>query len=274
MSGSSFHYRAAFMRSVRRLIKTLEQKDIFNFLLVACQALFIVTAFRSLFFEPYHIPSSSMNPNLGIGDKLFVNKMVYGYSRFSFPFHLFNIKERVLEYRKPRRGEVVVFTVPNDTDTYYIKRIIGIPGDKVQVINGVVYTNNKPLRQKLIPGYDLDSSDNEAVPCTKYTEVNTDHRSYDICVYNADSEVNNTMAFYVPEGHYFMMGDNRDNSLDSRVNLGYVPYKNIIGRAELIFYSSPDPVHKFFSSLWHIRWRRIFSSLVPHHIEEKLSSAS
>jgi signal peptidase I len=212
-------------------------------------AVVIALSVRSLLFEPFNIPSSSMKSNLLIGDYIFVSKYSYGYSRYSFPFGLPFFSGRVLA-GEPKRGDVVVFRYPVNPRVDYIKRVIGLPGDHVQVKDGIVYINGKPLPRKYMDDFS-DVEDNIVETIPRYAEtlpqgkiitilhenapdpLNTDPR-----VVESYEHANNTPEYVVPAGKYFMMGDNRDNSRDSRFEVGFVPAENLVGRAEIIWFST------------------------------------
>lgn len=203
-------------------------------------AIVIAVVFRSFAFEPFHIPSGSMKSNLLVGDYLFVSKYTYGYSRYSFPFGLPVFEGRILQRRQPERGDVVVFRLPINPRIDYIKRIMGLPGDRIQVKGGIVYINGKPLPRKRLEDY----SDNENLqnirPIPLYEETLPEGRTIRILKEMRYGPADETPVFEVPEGHYFLMGDNRDNSRDSRymMEVGFVPEENIVGHAELIFFST------------------------------------
>ncbi len=214
---------------------------------------------RSLLFEPFHIPSGSMKGNLLIGDYLFVSKYRYGYSRYSFPLGLPLFEGRVLEMSKPQRGDVVVFRLPTDPKIDYIKRVIGLPGDTVQVREGILYINGAPLPRTKSGVFEDEGEGLRSVPTSipVYTETLPEGKKIDILQERVTGFENNTGIYTVQPGHYFMMGDNRDNSRDSRFldHVGYVPEENIIGRAELIFFSLDIGSIRGFKG---IRWDRMF----------------
>jgi signal peptidase I len=202
---------------------------------------------RSFFFEPFHIPSSSMKPNLLIGDYLFVAKYSYGYSRYSFPFGL-NIFEGRIFNKSPKRGDVAVFRLPSNPSINYIKRIIGLPGDKIQMINGVLYINGLEVKKTYEKDFiDLDGEKETTLKESK--EILPEGKELFTLDQRPDAEQDNTGIFEVPLGHYFMMGDNRDNSQDSRflAQVGYVPEENLVGRATIIFFSNSKPTWQ----IWH-----------------------
>ena len=218
-------------------------------------ALIIAGAFRTLFFQPYWIPSESMKDTLLIGDFLFINKMAYGYSRYSCPFDACPIAGRIWG-AEPERGDVVVFSHPTN-HTVMVKRLIGLPGDRVQVRDGLVYLNDVAAPQRPDGTFSEVMADqgamrnrprceNAPVPegglCTRSRAVETLPNGVRHPVLNIDDQGfgDNTEVFQVPAGHYFFMGDNRDNSLDSRFanGVGMVPFENLIGRADLALFSS------------------------------------
>jgi signal peptidase I len=236
---------------------------------IVVQALAIAMVVRIFFFQPFNIPSGSMKSTLLIGDYLFVSKLSYGYSRFSFPFspHLFSGRIFASE---PKRGDVVVFRLPHDESLDYIKRVIGLPGDEIQMKGGVLYINGNPVPKI----YKDDFSNIECDPyfrhCRhltykRYEETLPEGVKYTVLDLEPDGDFDNTGVFKVPPGHYFMMGDNRDNSSDSRATVGYVPFENLIGRAEIIFFSAavdePDGMRWLTPWRWpfDIRWSRFFS---------------
>ncbi len=215
-------------------------------------ALIIALVIRSLFFQPFYIPSSSMEPNLLIGDRIFVTKYSYGYSSHSFPFSPNILNERILD-NEPKRGDVVVFKTPADNRTDYIKRLIGKPGDTIQIINGNLFLNNKEIiRKKIKNFYEITCGDLN-VETEFFEETLPSGKKY-IVTYIKDGTMMNTDLFVVPKKHYFFMGDNRDCSKDSRFlsSVGYVKYKNLVGKAEIIFFSN-DIKKGAFLKFW--KWK-------------------
>lgn len=238
-----------------------QEKPWDEFLKTMLWAIVIATVFRSFLFEPFHIPSGSMKSNLLIGDYLFVSKFSYGYSRYSFPFGLPLFEGRVGSDDRPERGDVVVFRPPHKPRIDYIKRVIGLPGDRIQMRSGVLYINGEPAKaefQDMFVDDDGVESINKLMP--RFLETLPEGRKIEILKENELGEGNNTGVFTVPQRHYFMMGDNRDNSRDSRFEVGYVPEENIVGRADLIFISVKPP-YSFFS-FWNwgesLRLERFF----------------
>jgi signal peptidase I len=199
-------------------------------------ALLIAGVIRSFIFQPFNIPSGSMEGTLLVGDYLFVSKAAYGYSRYSFPFALIPFSGRFMA-SAPTRGDVVVFKFPGDNATDYIKRLIGLPGDRIQMKDGVLYVNEKAIPKVRVADYVEDFG---GMPhhVSQFRETLPNGVSYNVLDRDPQGDLDNTQVFVVPEGHYFMMGDNRDNSADSRANVGYVPFENFVGKAEIIFFST------------------------------------
>ncbi|RAK50930.1 signal peptidase I [Phenylobacterium deserti] len=204
-------------------------------------ALLIALVLRVLFFQPFTIPSASMEPNLYEGDYIIVSKFSYGYSRHSIPFSPPIFEGRVMD-RPARRGDMVVFKLPRDGRTDYVKRVIGLPGDKIQMRGGLLYINDQQVKRDFTGTEREDSGYGFVRDVQHYRETLPDGRTFDTSDFGTDGELDNTDAFVVPQGHYFMMGDNRDNSMDSRVppeagGVGFVPEANLVGRAQIILLS-------------------------------------
>lgn len=221
----------------------------------------IALAFRSLAYEPFHIPSGSMKDNLLIGDYIFVSKYSYGYSRFSFPFSLPLFEGRIFSDNLPQRGDIAVFRPPKQDDKNYVKRVIGLPGDRIQMIDSVLYINLRPVRLERISDYETTEYNNIPRKIARFVETLPPNPGSDQPIQHTILEItniapnDNTREFIVPDGHYFMMGDNRDNSNDSREmnGFGFVPLENFIGKAELVVFSLEEGV-----SWWQF-WKVPFS---------------
>jgi signal peptidase I len=206
---------------------------------VIFQALILALVIRSFLFQPFSIPSGSMRPTLLEGDYLFVSKYAYGYSKNSFPFSPNLFSGRIWS-AEPQRGDVAVFKFPPNPKLDYIKRVIGLPGDKVQMINGVLNINGVAVKREKTRVIDDVDVTEEAGPVDVYRETLPNGVTYDTLDLSPASKSDNTREFLVPAGHYFMMGDNRDNSADSREAVGFVPFENFVGRANRIFFSISD----------------------------------
>jgi signal peptidase I len=203
---------------------------------VIVQALLIAIVIRTLLFQPFSIPSGSMRPTLLEGDYLFVTKWAYGYSRHSMPFSPNLFSGRIL-FSEPKRGDVVVFKFPPNPSVDYIKRLVGLPGDRIQVKDGLLYINDVAVPREKVGQIDNPDITEVNRPVDVYRETLPNGVSYDTLDIDPNSIGDNTREFTVPAGHYFMMGDNRDNSADSRFNVGFVPVENLVGRANYIFFS-------------------------------------
>lgn len=226
-------------------------------------AVLIALFIRTVFAEPFSIPSGSMVPTLLVGDYLFVSKMSYGYSRHSLPLSMPLIKDRLF-YTQPERGDVIVFKMPSDNKTDYIKRLIGLPGDKIQMKDGRLYINGTIVDRKSEGEYVLRDASGKALRFEKYTETLPNGKQHPILEASDEGTYDNTEEFTVPEDHFFMMGDNRDNSLDSRsLKVGFVPKNNLVGRAKFLFFSHDDSAAWWQVWKWPmaVRWSRLFGGI-------------
>jgi signal peptidase I len=203
---------------------------------VIVQALLLALVIRSFIFQPFSIPSGSMRPTLLEGDYLFVSKFAYGYSHHSLPFSPNLFSGRIWS-AEPIRGDVAVFKFPPNPKLDYIKRVVGLPGDKIQMIAGVLHINDVAVKREKTGVIDDVDVTEEVGPVDVYRETLPNGVSYDTLDINPASATDDTRPFVVPAGHYFMMGDNRDNSSDSRLSVGFVPAENLVGRAKRIFFS-------------------------------------
>lgn len=227
-------------------------------------ALIIAIFIRSILIQPFYIPSSSMEPNLLVGDRLFVTKFSYGYSKHSFPFSPPIFSGRLLS-AAPKRGDVVVFKTPADNRTDYIKRLIGLPGDTIQFINGNLYLNSKKIQKEVINENDFLYCGNTKINVSTYKEKLPNEITYHAS-YRNDISFKNSDKFTVPENHFFFLGDNRDCSKDSRFlsEVGYVHKDNLVGKAQIMFFSSDPRVGSIFK-IWNwqniIRFDRFFKKI-------------
>ena len=228
-------------------------------------ALIIAVVIRSLIIQPFYIPSSSMEPNLLVGDRLFVTKYSYGYSKHSFPFSPPIFKSRVF-FIKPNRGDVVVFKTPADNRTDYIKRLIGLPGDKIQFIDSNLYLNNSEILKSKTSEKDVIYCGDKTIDVFTFEEKLPNGKIYK-SVYLKNFNFKNSDVFTVPNNHYFFLGDNRDCSKDSRylTSVGYVHKDNLVGKARFIFFSSDRSVGSIFTFWkWNrsIRFDRFFKNII------------
>jgi len=227
-------------------------------------ALIIAVIIRSLFVQPFYIPSSSMEPTLLVGDRLFVTKYSYGYSKHSFPFSPPILSQRVF-FKNPNRGDVVVFKTPMDNRTDYIKRLIGIPGDRVQFIDTNLYLNNSEIFKSKIKNKTKIYCGNRTIDVHRFEEKLSNGKKFHT-VYSKDFKYQNSDVFIVPKDHYFFLGDNRDCSKDSRFlsSVGYVHKDNLVGKAQFIFFSHNKNIGSIFAFWkWHksIRFNRTFDRI-------------
>ena len=217
-------------------------------------ALIIAVFIRSILIQPFYIPSSSMESSLLIGDRLFVTKFSYGYSKHSFPFSPPIFKGRIM-YKSPKRGDVVVFKTPVDNRTDYIKRLIGLPGDIIQFIDGELYLNGNQILKTIKSKNNNLNCGNLNIKVISFLEKLPNGRIY-TASYRKDHSYNNSDKFVVPEDHFFFLGDNRDCSKDSRFlsEVGYVHKNNLVGKAQILFFSSDINIGSIFK-FW--KWNEI-----------------
>jgi signal peptidase I len=246
---------------------------------VIIQALLIAFVVRTFFFQPFNIPSASMYPTLKVGDYLFVSKLSYGYSKYSFNFSFgafgktlisccpFKFPGRVVLADAPKRGDVAVFKYPPDTNIDYIKRVIGLPGDRIQMKNGVLYINGEIVKKERVEDYvdDEPGGPGGGRPVAQFVETLPNGVSYRVLDLDPNGSADNTEEYVVPENRFFMMGDNRDNSEDSRYldKVGYVPIENFAGRADIIFFSISQGAALWEVWKWpfEVRWTRFLNLL-------------
>ena len=239
-------------------------KTVFDNIKTIIYALIIALIIRSFLFQPFYIPSSSMEPNLLIGDRIFVSKYSYGVSKHSFPFSP-PISVKRFFYKSPEQGDLVVFKTPADNRTDYIKRLIGLPCDTIQFKKGEIFINQIKVKREEI---DINTKINCGpfdFKTKAYKETLPNGKSY-VAVYNLQNTLLNTDVFLVPKNHFFLMGDNRDCSKDSRFlsSVGYVNYLNLVGRAEMIFFSNntlSGSVLKFWNWSNSLRFNRFFKKI-------------
>ncbi len=225
-------------------------------------AVFIALVIRSFIAEPFNIPSGSMKPNLLVGDFIFVSKWSYGYSRHSLPFSIPILPKKIFS-KKPKRGDIVVFKTPEDNRTDYIKRVIGLPGDKIRIVNGEIILNESKIVRKKMNDF-LDNDKKTSIRRVRKYEEYHEYVNIEVLDIMDNGIADNTEMFIVPDGHFFVMGDNRDNSQDSRFrNVGYIPFDNLVGKARFIFFSLEN---SRFLEFWKwpkaIRLKRIFKKLI------------
>ncbi len=249
------------------------REELNEFFKTALIAVVLAVLIRSFFYEPFNIPSGSMKPTLEVGDYLFVHKPSYGYSRYSFPFGIIPIEGRVMA-EKPSRGDIIVFKLPTNTHIDYIKRVVALPGETVQVRAGRLYINGELVhREPIGPLKKVKDIHGDEATMIEYIETlpgDVIHRIYE----ESDNEpLDDTQIYTVPDEHYFVMGDNRDNSQDSRVThaVGPVPFENIVGRADFIFFSTNGyaSIFEIWKWPWSLRYNRFFTGLDPIRPEDK-----
>lgn len=225
-------------------------------------AVVIALLVRTLAYEPFNIPSGSMIPTLLIGDYLFVSKFSYGYSRYSLPFGLPLIPDRIL-FEEPERGDVVVFKTPSDNKTDFIKRLVGLPGDRIQMVGGILHINGQAVLRERVGDLVMPDENGQLMRLARFVETLPNGKPHYIIERTDRGPYDNTPIYEVPEGHYFMMGDNRDHSRDSRFlgDVGYVPRANLVGRAEFLFFSVDGSAWEFWAWPKTVRADRLFTGI-------------
>ncbi|MBL6785291.1 MAG: signal peptidase I [Rickettsiales bacterium] len=237
---------------------------VFNELKLLAIAILIAVTIRSFFFEPFHIPSGSMKSNLLTGDFVFVSKFSYGYSKYSFPFGIMPIKDRIFA-SEPMRGDVVVFRLPTNPNINYVKRLIGLPGDKIQVKQSKLYINGELIKRSDKSEFATKDHKDKDIVFDQYLETLPSGKSYNILEEEYNLPQDNTREYVVPEKHYFFLGDNRDNSKDSRFiyDVGFVPYRNLVGKVEMVFvsYDRSELPKSFFGRIYEFFFKMRFDRM-------------
>ena len=239
-----------------------EEESFIDTIKTLVYAILIAVVIRTFLFEPFKIPSGSMYPSLYVGDFLFVSKYTYGYSKHSFPFSIPLFEGRIWA-DEPKRGDVVVFKFPRDNHTDYIKRVIGLPNDKIKLDNGRLYINGELQDRQPLEDFIVRDAQGNADRYHQYEETLTGGVKHRILEISDHEQEDNVEELTVPEGYFFVMGDNRDRSDDSRISVGFVPFENLVGKARFLFFSQ-DPEDAWYKPwLWprKIRWKRIFNAI-------------
>jgi signal peptidase I len=242
-----------------------QQGGLAETLRVVVHALIIALVIRTFLFQSFNIPSASMESTLLVGDYLFLSKYSYGYTHYSLPFSPPLFSGRIFG-SEPKPGDVVVFRLPSDDSIDFIKRVIGLPGDRIQMIDGLLYINGTAVKRERADDYFDRDEGPRPVRVKRWRETLPNGVSYTTLDLVDRGLYDNAGPYHVPKDHYFMMGDNRDNSTDSRVRpeqggVGYVPFENLIGRAQIIFFSIHEGEHAWmiWRWPWSVRWNRLFT---------------
>ena len=266
LSGHIIRMRIALRRAVPAKLR-VRTRTAWNFIKEPALTILLVFAATTALARPYYVPSGSMEPTIQIGDELLASKFAYGYSRYSMPFDIGPSSPTRFLQRLPRRGDVIVFRLPRDPSQVYVKRVIGLPGDRVQMREGRLWINGRELPLRTHGSAYVEEEDGSKVTEPCYIETLPDGRAHAIFKSRWDGPLDNTAVFSVPRGHLFMMGDNRDNSLDSRVSqadggVGFVPMENLIGRADVVM-GSVDYLNARSLLDWpaELRLARLFKSV-------------
>jgi signal peptidase I len=257
-----------FNRNIPKAVDEPKEETLWDLIKVIIQAVVIAVLLRALLFQPFNIPSGSLIPTLEIGDYVFASKYSYGYSHYSLPGFLDWFPQAMpgrIFFSPPKRSDIAVFRPPGDQLDDFIKRVIGLPGDKIQLKDARLYINGELVDRQPLPPYKTANPFGDMVDVPHYEETLPGGVKHEIIQLNGDKgEYSNTGVYEVPPGHYFMMGDNRDNSSDSRVDtgkggvVGYVPAENLIARAEIVFFSVDGaPAWQFWRWPWTVRWNRL-----------------
>ncbi len=246
------------------MTKKKEKSSLWEHITTIFYAVVIALFIRSFLFEPFNIPSGSMFPTLLEGDFLFVSKYSYGYSRYSLPLGVPLLPKDRVWFTEPKQGDVIVFKLPTEPSIDYIKRLIGLPGDKIEMSEGRLYINGKIVERERIEDYIIKDKYGNTNRYNQYVETLPNGVKHNILEVNDYGLADNTVEFVVPKDHYFFMGDNRDNSTDSRfAQVGMVPREKLVGKARVFFFSYDNKNSLLAFWRWQdtIRWNRIFDTI-------------